>query len=269
MSELNKKNISVLGCGWLGMPLAKQLIKTGAYTISGSTTTSEKLKKIKDAGIQPFIIDLKKNIPPGFLTCDILVITVPPSSGNYENRIKRLIGQIKTSNVRKVVFISTTSVYPNSGKIAVESDAAYITSSHSGVTMLAIEDMFRHEGSFGTTILRFAGLYGPERHPGRFLAAKRELSGAENPVNLIHQEDCVNIILRIIEDECWGETFNACADEHPIRKVFYTKAAHHLGVGAPTFTDKASGYKVISSEKLKRALGYTFLHADPMEDLQR
>mgnify|MGYP003615968040 CR=1 FL=1 len=47
--------ISILGCGWLGFPLAQKLIETG-YEVKGSTTSESKLealKKVKSLVIFP------------------------------------------------------------------------------------------------------------------------------------------------------------------------------------------------------------------------
>ncbi len=52
-----KNNISILGCGWLGLPLALTLKKNG-YSIKGSTTSEIKVKLLNNYGVQPFIIDL-------------------------------------------------------------------------------------------------------------------------------------------------------------------------------------------------------------------
>ncbi len=40
-----KQNISILGCGWLGKPLALKLNKKGCH-IKGSTTSDDKLGRL-------------------------------------------------------------------------------------------------------------------------------------------------------------------------------------------------------------------------------
>lgn len=61
--------ISILGCGWLGLPLAKQLIKKG-FSVKGSTTSEEKISILKTEGIISFLISLSdsKKSEEGFLT---------------------------------------------------------------------------------------------------------------------------------------------------------------------------------------------------------
>lgn len=45
--------ISILGCGWLGLPLAKALIENG-FSVKGSTTSTDKLTALENDGITPF-----------------------------------------------------------------------------------------------------------------------------------------------------------------------------------------------------------------------
>ena len=50
-------NISILGCGWLGVPLAKALLEKG-FSVNGSTTSTEKISTLENAEISPFLIEL-------------------------------------------------------------------------------------------------------------------------------------------------------------------------------------------------------------------
>ena len=49
--------ISILGCGWLGLPLGKYLLQKG-HLIKGSTTDKDKMETLKASGIQPFLLVL-------------------------------------------------------------------------------------------------------------------------------------------------------------------------------------------------------------------
>ena len=58
------KQISILGCGWLGLPLAKALLENG-FLVKGSTTSVEKLSVLENSGIHPFLIALESNSVSG------------------------------------------------------------------------------------------------------------------------------------------------------------------------------------------------------------
>ena len=58
--KMKNIKISILGCGWLGLPLAKKLIENG-YEVKGSTTSESKLELLKNAGISPYQIKMEEN----------------------------------------------------------------------------------------------------------------------------------------------------------------------------------------------------------------
>lgn len=261
-----KKSISILGCGWLGLALGKFLAKK-SYEVSGSTTSEGKIEVLADAGIAPHLLHLgNMDQNTGFFATDILIIAIPPSVANYRDAMQEVVMKAQSSTGR-VLFISSTSVYTDRNSSASEGDAELSATTRSGVSLLEVEDLFRNNTHFKTTVIRFAGLYGPGREPGRFLAGRQGVSGASNPVNLIHLDDCIEIIDAIIERDVWGETFNACAPEHPSREAFYTKACLNAGLEPPQFSIKTAPYKIINSGKLVEKLQYAFIHPDPMADV--
>ena len=72
--------ISILGCGWLGLPLAKDLVKNGLL-VKCSTTSSSKLAHIEKLGVLPFLMELQPNAIAGDITTflkgsEILIIDV-------------------------------------------------------------------------------------------------------------------------------------------------------------------------------------------------
>ena len=131
--------------------------------------------------------------------------------------------------------------------------------------LVVIEGLFTQNGNFDSTILRFAGLVGYDRHPGRFFRGGKKIANPDSGVNLIHRDDCINIIERIVVGDIWGETFNACADTHPGKREFYTRAARQLRAPAPVFDETGvNSFKLIDNRKLKQVLGYEFIHPDLM-----
>ncbi|UII34091.1 SDR family oxidoreductase [Fulvivirga ulvae] len=267
MFRSKTKSISIIGMGWLGFPLGKFLVKNSHY-VKGSTTTTSKLTAIEQGGIKGYHLalpDLDNRLD--FFDTDILIISLPPSIKDYNQVIRVLLGQVKEHKIPWVIFVSSTSVYANANKRVIEEDAKNIASIHSGVRLLEVENLFASDPDFATTIIRFAGLYGPSREPGRFLAGKTDLNGPDSPVNLIHLDDCIGIIGRVIENEIKGQTFNACAPEHPKRKDFYTKACRSLGLEPPHFNNDQAPFKIIDSSKLVDVLQYQFIHENPMDDL--
>ena len=129
----------------------------------------------------------------------------------------------------------------------------------SGKQLLATELLLLSNSNFKTTALRFGGLIGDDRHPIHFLAGRENLDNSDAPINLIDQEDCIGIILKIIENDAWNETFNAVAPSHPSREMYYSQKALDLDLALPKFNhNNPSIGKTILSTKIETVLKYTF-----------
>lgn len=264
-----KQKICVIGCGWLGFSLAKSLIKKN-YLVKGSTTSSEKITDLNSNSIEGFLVQLSLegitgNIENCLAYCDTLVLNIPPGlrknpEANYVKQIQHLLPFVEVSSVKKVLFISSTSVYDDSELYSIITEASQ-TSSISNVAqqLLGAEALFQNNVNFKTTILRFSGLFGDDRHPSKFLSGRLNIKNPEAPVNLIHQKDCIAIIENIIEQNIWNETFNASTPYHPSRKDYYTGICKAQNLPLPSFDDtqKSKG-KLIDSTKLARVLDYEF-----------
>ena len=248
------KNVSILGCGWLGKPLSVSLLEVGC-SVKGSTTSELKLSELDALGIDSYLVNIEEYEEfITFLQSDILIIAI---TSKDINSYKRLIHQIQDSSIQKVIFISSTSVYPNTNAVVTEENETLET------PLLVIENLFRKNTSFETTILRFAGLYGNGRHPGNWFKGGRKIPQPDGFVNMIHLEDCIDIIHEIINQNCWNTTLNACSNHHPTRREFYAHAKQSLGFDLPEFEENARlKYKIISSQKLQEVLNYQFKHND-------
>jgi nucleoside-diphosphate-sugar epimerase len=263
------KQISVIGCGWLGLPLAKQLIKSN-YKIKGSTTSRPKIDLLESHNIEGFTIKLsEKGIEGPIDEClnnsPVLILNIPPGlrhnpEHNFVKQMDLLISHIEKSSVKHILFISSTSVYPDDKSIPVITEKSDLNpDTESGKQLLAVEKRLQKNKNFRTTILRFSGLFGEDRHPAKFLAGKTNLKNPEGPVNLIHQKDCIQIIISIIEQHIWGDTFNASTTPHPTRKNYYTSQCEQLNLPIPEFDMRSiTKGKLIDSTKLKQLLDYDF-----------
>jgi nucleoside-diphosphate-sugar epimerase len=268
------KIISILGCGWLGTALGKKLIHKG-LKVKGSSSSTQGYNKLEITGISTFHIKVKpKSVEVdynSFFNTDVLIVSIPPTRTDcvevsFPQKIEQLIQVIEEMEIKKVVFISSTSVYESQNKEVREGDVGNPEKA-SGRALLSAEKLFTENSNFKTTILRFGGLIGADRNPARFLQNKKDVS-ANSPVNLIHREDCVGIIETIIEKDIWGEVFNASSPDHPTKKTFYKKAAKVSELPAPGFVENDEKYKIVISDKLIQKLGYKFQYPSPMDYLK-
>lgn len=268
------RQISILGCGWLGFPLAKALLING-FSINGSTTSEGKLSTLKSLGIDPFLVSLDSKSVTGAIEefldeSETLIIDIPPqlrgknndsSTSNekiFVEKVKTLIPYIEKSAIKNVLFVSSTSVY---GEVdgTITEEAIPKPDTESGKQLLEAELLLQNNPNFKTTILRFGGLIGEDRNPVKFLAGKVNLENPNAYINFIHQEDCIGIIVKIITTHSWDEIYNGVSPFHPTRETYYTQKATELTLPLPQFDhSKPSIGKLILSDKVETVLGYSF-----------
>ncbi len=259
--------ISILGCGWLGLPLARKLIQYGC-AVKGSTTSVDKLTLLQRSDIIPYKIAISSKEIDGPISAlldnsDVLIIDIPPKlrgveKDDFVSKIQVLIPNIEKSSVSKVIFVSSTSVYGDVDHQVTE-DSVHEPATESGRQLLASEFLLKDNANFQTTVVRFGGLIGEDRHPIHFLAGRKNIENPDAPINLIHLEDCIGIISSIIEQDCWDETFNAVTPFHPSRKEYYSQKALEMNLDLPEFdVDSISSGKTISSDKVQNVLKYEF-----------
>jgi len=262
-------SISIMGCGWLGFPLARRCLEL-FFEVKGSTTREQKLLQLKSAGITPYLLQYDpQRLQPAhdFYRSQTLFINIPfrrqlPDPDFYYKQIRAVFEEAR-NGVEKIIFASSTSVYPEANPIATE-DSAFEPDNERSAALRKAEELLLNDFK-NTTVVRFGGLVGGAREIGKLLAGKKDLSDAQKPVNLIHRDDCIDILLKIVERSLPGEVFNAVCDKHPCREELYVSRARKFGFAPPQFNRERSGtaYKIVSNTKLKERLDYTFRYPDP------
>lgn len=261
------KQISILGCGWLGLPLAKTFVKKG-WSIKGSTTSQDKIEVLKEAGIIPYKIEVSAEEFSGdfedFIDgSEILIINIPPqaktSNGPFVQKMKLLMPVIKNATISKLLFVSSTSVYSDQDVVVTENtNRDGVT--ESGKQLVETEKYLESLDLLNTTIIRFGGLIGEGRNPAKYLAGRQGVDSPNAAVNLIDQQDCIGIIEAIIDKAAWGTSFNAATPDHPTKKEYYTKKTALINLAPPSFDYSNLGMgKIISSEKVIKELDYNFI----------
>ena len=268
---MTDKTVSIIGCGWLGLPLAKRLVAEG-HTVRGSTTSAEKLSLLRNAGIDAYSLYLNPE-PIGdliaLLQANTLLIDVPPKAGKmgddfHPQQIQHLTEAVRHSSVKHIIYVSSTSVYPECSRVVTEED---VTSPERAAApaLLWAEAFVQQLGPERTvTILRCGGLMGYDRIPGKYVAGRTVDSGAV-PVNYLHRDDAVGILLSLIVHSQQG-IFNAVTPEHPTREAIYRKSCADFGYELPQFVEPAEPvpYKIVSPDKLIQTTNYRFQYPDPL-----
>jgi nucleoside-diphosphate-sugar epimerase len=295
--------ISILGCGWLGFPLAKNLIEKG-HSVKGSTTSESKISLLSESSIEPFLlkfspeieashsplsvspqttvsdfslplsVPLMSSVKTGthsqtmvgeFLDSNILIICIPPRAGKYGDDFH--VQQIQSLIQHLPSSPIQSIIYTSSTSVYPELNREMNEDDEvmENHALIKVENLLKKLPQ-NTTILRCGGLMGGERIPAKYFAGKKINTG-NIPVNYVHQEDVVQIITMILEKDFWNETFNVVSPLHPIRKEIYLKNCEDFGFEKPIFEEpiEAIPYKILSPQKLILRTEYEFIYANPLD----
>lgn len=195
-----------------------------------------------------------------FFQSEALLITIPPGRSRddlqtqYLAELAAALEAAEAGGCRQLIYTSSTGVYGGvEGR--VDEQSLTLPDTPSAKAVLAAEALLSNS-SIPLTILRLAGLYGPDRHPGRWFGGKASIPQADAPVNLVHQTDVVQAILLVLQQGPRAGIFNVCAAAHPSKGSFYTQAAAALGLGIPTTTPGGATQKQVDSQKIRADLGW-------------
>ncbi|QGY29816.1 SDR family oxidoreductase [Pantoea cypripedii] len=269
------KKVAIVGLGWLGMPLAMALTARG-WQVTGSKTSPDGVDAARRCGIEACQLVLTPELEceaddlNTLLSVDALVVTLPASrtvqgGEDYMQAVQNVVDTALAYKVPRIIFTSSTSVYgPGPGVMKERSPLRPETVA--GKTLVALENWLHDLPGTSVDIVRLAGLVGPNRHPGRFLAGKTDLSDGSHVVNLVHLDDVVEAIVLLLQTPKGGRVYNLCAPKHPARSEFYPTVARQLGLTAPTFVAEPLGNvgKSIDGRAICDELGFEYSWSDPM-----
>ena len=235
------KNITIIGGGWLGTPLSQYLTSVG-QRVFVSKTTAEGAAQLKQLGINSFVANLSEG--PRALNehltenpSDIVIGCFPPgfrkqTGQNYLANWQAVIEAAKNAGVKRVVMVSSTTVYPNLAQDMVEDDATLEKSeanplfSDNAKVMLAAETSLIESG-LSYAIVRCSGLVGPNRHPSRFAAMLKQVSDCA-PANMIHLQDAIGAVSFMALNPA-NETVNATTPNTVNKAQYYQAALDSVG----------------------------------------
>lgn len=235
-------------------------------------STPENVAQLQRMGIETIQLTLQPTLESSEFEClsgiTMAVILLPPGvrkgcGSRFPEKIANLISGLKRLKVSRMIFTSSTSVYPSDNREVDETEVA-LPDTVSGRILLEAEKRIMEDRGTDGIIVRFAGLCGPGREPGRLLAGKAHLRGSNNPVNLIHQQDAVDLLVTLINHRPWGQIFNGCAPGHPIKSHLYLNAAKAMRLVPPEFTPASIPFKKVNGDKICRQLGFAYRYPDPI-----
>lgn len=264
-----KEKVGILGLGWIGEPLALSLIEKG-YHVIGTTTDAGKKQRLRQKGISAFLLEFTP-LPVGegldeIFDVDILYINIPPSRRTksdsfHPEQIEQIRRLAENGRIAKIIYVSATSVYPDLGQEAFEADELNHTTTGNPALWDAEQILWKNK-TYDLTVIRFGGLLGDNRIPGKYFSEKENVAG-HPPANYVYRDDAVRAIEWILGQSLWNMTYNVVAPSHPIKADVYEQNAKSLGFPPPKSYYNGSPWKKVNSAKFLKT-GFKFDYPNPL-----
>lgn len=247
----NKMNISVIGCGWMGLPLCEALMTSGHEVITTTTTASKKEALAEVLNIQ--LLDVVNDFPDQkILDSDLIIYTIPPLVLQEVEHFFHLLNPDQ-----QIIYISSTSVYGKSHG-PVNENSVHFPETNNAKYLSDSESFLRSQFS-RLTIVRPGGLYSEDRHPIHSLQGKTGLLSGNELLHLVHRDDVIEAIMKIIENQYWSEDFNLVNDLRILKRIYYPELAKRLGLSPPEYQKSEEQNPTnINNEKSKNKLSLMY-----------
>ena len=272
--------VLIVGCGYVGLPLAEHLSGQG-HEVWGlrrswpgvAGTAPPELRRVSGDVTDPASLRV---MPPAF---DWVVNCVSAGGGGateyrrvYLDGTRHLLDWLGGASLGRYVYTSSTGVYAQNDGSEVDESSPVEPASPTGRILVETEQLLQEaakQRGFPAVILRLSGIYGPGRGYWlrQFLAGEARLEGDGTRVlNMIHRDDVVGAIRAALEHGRNGEIYNVSDDEPVTQRVLFEWLAARTGRPFPTalpITEasapaarRGATNKRVLNRKLRRDLGY-------------
>ena len=243
----------VAGCGYVGRRLARALLPRAP--VFALTRTEASARALETQGIDSVAWDLDAAdapVPRGFGMASVIYFLVaPPATGSSDTRLKRFLAKLPVRPAR-IVYLSTTGVYGDSGGAVVSEETPLNPSSERAQRRVDAERTLAQWCEplrVGWTILRVPGIYGPGRLPlerlkrGEPMIRHSEAGFASR----IHVDDLVAAFLLAGSAARAAERIYNVTDGNPTSMTeYFERIATLAGLPPPELVSRAEAERRLS-----------------------
>ncbi|WP_254537318.1 NAD(P)H-binding protein [Halomarina litorea] len=285
---MSATSVVVLGCGYVGLELCRQLGATGdsggrEYDVTGVRRSEEGLAAVEATGARAVEADVTDPNSLAAVPDADVVVFAASSGGRGADAARRVFVEGLENAVdefaarddppERLLYTSSTGVYGDHGGDWVDEDTPLDPTTEK-TRVLAEAERAAREGAadhdIDGTVVRFAGLYGPERY-----RLERYVEGpvTQGYLNMVHRDDAAGVLRFAIEESLEFDTLLAVDDEPVEKWAFADWLADECGVGRPEKRTKeerleaddlsaAAERRILTSKRCSNArlreLGYEF-----------
>ncbi|WP_248909293.1 SDR family oxidoreductase [Halocatena marina] len=217
-------NVAILGCGYVGLELCRLL---DSHDVTGVRRSDSGLTAIEATGANAVQADVTDSTSLADVPDVDAVVFIASSGGRdaeaarevYVSGLKTVIDQFGNRDhcPETLIYTSSTGVYGDHGGSWVDEKTSIEPTTEKTRVLAEAERIARERPSeygFDGTVVRFAGLYGPDRY-----RLERYLEGpvTEGYLNMIHRTDAAGVI-RFALTEPVNEPTLLAVDDEPVSK---------------------------------------------------
>lgn len=262
--------VIIVGCGWLGQQLAAALCRTG-YQV---TATRRSVATLADLPASVAAIALDLNAPPvndealnAIFNNAVVICAIAPGrqqpGNNYVESLQQLTALMQGAGSRGVIHFSSSGIYQ--GLDGDTDETAELLLQQPRVQLLAAGEQALQQFTPCIT-LRLAGLMGPGRHPGRFIAGKT-LPEPLAPVNMVHSADIIAAVQSLLALPALSSAVYNLSCPAPVsRQTFYQQAAAMLG-SKVDFDLPTNIQRRVDPQRFIRQLGFHYRYRSACDAL--
>ena len=231
--------VAVLGCGYVGLELCRQLAD---HDVIGVRRSREGLERVEATGARAVQADVTDADALARVPDADTVVFAASSGGRgaeaarevYVEGLRTAVDHFRgrADPPDRVVYASSTGVYGDHDGGWVDETTPLSPTTEKTEVLAAAERLARElapEYGIDGGVARFAGLYGPDRY-----RLERYLEGpvTEGYLNMIHREDAAGVVRLMLEST--DEELLLAVDDEPVDKwAFADWLADECGVERP------------------------------------
>ncbi|MBO1254513.1 NAD(P)H-binding protein [Alteromonas sp. 5E99-2] len=273
------KNLLLCGCGWLGYQLLSPAISQ-RIQVYATRRNKQKINDLNKKGATACHYELGGTFPVSLVpNCEdtTAIIMLPPGRKNgnieqWETNILALISELIDANIAHIIFISSTSVYGDSHNGEITEASSLCPETTSAKAHVKVELYLQQHYQDNVSIVRLAGLIGPDRHPIKSLSG-RALTAPNKITNLVHSHDVVAGLLALVNLGPTRLPLLFCSTSHPQRKAYYDQSANAFNLVPASFSPDSDDLedigKRVNGEKSWAMLGLTPTYPSPYDMLPK
>ncbi len=254
MQSFGKPSILIIGCGDIGLRVAKQLSRS--HRVFALTSQQSRFQELREVGATPILGNLDQ--PESLwrlagLAQTVIHLAPPQNSGNRDCRTRNLIRILAqgSNTVRRLIYISTTGVYGDHRGAKVSEITPVNPQSERAKRRVDAERVLRLWGpanGVAVTILRVPGIYATDRLPIERLESKTPALVAEEDAysNHIQSDDLARLVCAAVYHGKPQRIINACDGGETKMGDYFDEVADAFGLQRPARLPGNELQKIVS-----------------------